>query len=221
MGETMLSGQLVQWNDERGFGFIAASDGKRYFVHISNIRRIVDRPRMGDFVAFAPDIGKDGRPSARNVSIRGAKLGGSRTMQQNSPPVESTPYDWRLPLALLMVALIIIGSMLGRLPFEIAIAYGVMGVLSLWLYRSDKLFAETQHWRISECTLLGIDLCCGIVGGLIGQAWFRHKTRKTSYIGTVLLIAAIHLLWLGGFASDLIRPEDLAEVGKAIMASVG
>jgi uncharacterized membrane protein YsdA (DUF1294 family)/cold shock CspA family protein len=217
----MLSGQLVEWNDERGFGFIAASDGRRYFVHISHIRRIVDRPRMGDFVAFAPDIGKDGRPSARNVSIRGAKLRGSRSVQQHMSPVESSQHDWRLPLALLMVALIIIGRALGHLPFEIAVAYGVMGVLSLWLYRSDKIFAERGHWRISEFTLLGIDLCFGIAGGLIGQALFRHKTRKTSYIGSVVLIAAVHLLWLGGFASGLIRPEDLADVGKAILASVG
>ncbi len=215
----MLSGQLVQWNDERGFGFIAASDGKRYFVHISHIRRIADRPRMGDFVAFAPDIGKDGRPSARNVSIRGAKLRGSRLVQQNSPSVNSSPYGWRLPLALLMIVLIIIGTALGHLPFEIAMAYGVMGVLSLWLYRSDKVFAEMQHWRISEFTLLGIDLCFGVVGGLIGQALFRHKTRKASYIASVVLIALVHLLWLGGFAFGLIRPEDLADVGKAIIAT--
>lgn len=40
----MLSGELVQWNDERGFGFIAGGDGKRYFVHISSIDRIANRP---------------------------------------------------------------------------------------------------------------------------------------------------------------------------------
>ncbi|QYO76891.1 cold-shock protein [Devosia salina] len=37
MAET---GQLVQWNDERGFGFIEGSDGGRHFVHISAIGRI-------------------------------------------------------------------------------------------------------------------------------------------------------------------------------------
>lgn len=67
----MQRGELVQWNDSRGFGFIETADAKRYFVHISNIGRIATRPRAGDLVSFAPGKGRDGRLEARSVSILG------------------------------------------------------------------------------------------------------------------------------------------------------
>lgn len=48
------SGELVQWNDGRGFGFIRDNDGERYFVHISEIRKVETRPQQGARVSFDP-----------------------------------------------------------------------------------------------------------------------------------------------------------------------
>ncbi|NGP16769.1 cold-shock protein [Devosia aurantiaca] len=67
-----LSGELVQWNDERGFGFIAGDDGVRYFVHITSIARIVNRPRAGDRVTFTSSKDREGRLQAMMVAIAGA-----------------------------------------------------------------------------------------------------------------------------------------------------
>lgn len=219
--EAVLSGELVQWNDERGFGFIAGSDGKRYFVHISSIGRIANRPHMGDLVAFAPGIGRDGRPAAQNVAIRGANPRPTAAALRRGLPVERAPLDWRLPLALLLAGLVVAANLLGRLPWELTLAYSAMGVLSFGLYGMDKSFAEAQKWRVSERTLLAVDFCLGIIGGLIGQALFRHKTRKRSYIGTTLLIALVHLLWIGGFASGLIRSADLQNLAALLVTPGG
>lgn len=217
----MLSGELVQWNDERGFGFIAGGDGRRYFVHISNIGRIANRPRVGDSVTFLAAIGRDGRPDAKNVLIRGANPPATREVLQRGLPVERRRIDWRLPVALLLAGLVFLTTVLDRLHLAVALAYGVMSALSFGLYRMDKCFAEARQWRISEMMLLGTDLCLGIIGGLVGQALFRHKTRKPSYVATTVLITCVHMLWLGGLVSGLIRVEDLSDLPAVFMPISG
>jgi len=196
-------GELVQWNDGRGFGFILAENGERYFVHISNIGRIATRPRDGDRVSFTPTKGADGRLQARSVSILGAnpQLTTAQMRRGTETPVR---YSWRLPLAGVLVVLIALGLVRGHLPWLLAGAYAVVGLMTLAAYGLDKRSAESGRWRTSEVTLHGLALCFGIVGGLIGQDIFRHKTRKQRYVATTLLIGAVHLLWLGGFGLGLI-----------------
>lgn len=41
--------KIVQWNDEKGFGF-AEANGIKYFVHISAFGPIARRPRIGDTI---------------------------------------------------------------------------------------------------------------------------------------------------------------------------
>lgn len=205
----MLAGELVQWNDERGFGFIAGDDGKRYFVHVSSIGRMVNRPRAGDWVSFAPGIGRDGRPAAINVKINGANPRATRAVLRRGLAPLPRKSDWRLPLALLLAISIFVATVLGRMPWEVSLAYAGMGLVSFILYSLDKNRAKTGQWRVSEVTLLGVDLCLGLIGGLLAQALLRHKTRKPGYVATTLVIALVHLLWLAGFVTGLIRIEDL------------
>lgn len=205
----MQSGELVQWNDSRGFGFILADSGERYFVHISNIGRIATRPREGDLVSFRPGKSNDGRLEAKSVAILGAnpKPTLAQLRRGTGEPARST---WRLPVAGLFAALIVLGLALGQLPLLLAGLYVIVGLLSFAAYANDKRFAESGQWRISEATLLGLDLCFGIVGGLLGQEVFRHKTRKESYVGTTMFLVGVHVLWLLGFATGFIRVEELS-----------
>ena len=205
----MQAGELVQWNDERGFGFILAADGQRYFVHISQVGRIATRPRIGDRVSFVPGKGDDGRLQARQVAIAGANSRPSREVLERGLPSRSGDFGWRGPLALAMVATAASGALLGTLPWPLALLYLVAGTISFCLYGADKAFAESDQWRISEAMLLTVDLCFGIVGGLIGQAFFRHKTRKPGYVATTLLLAGVHALWLCGLAAGLIQADEL------------
>lgn len=207
----MQHGELVQWNDSRGFGFIVTDDGRRFFVHISKIGRIATRPRAGDLVSFAPGIGRDGRLEARSVSILGANS--KPTFAQTRRGTETrASLGWRFYLAIMLVALVFIGIFLDHLPWPLAGAYAVMGAISFLAYGRDKQFAESGQWRISEVTLLGVDLGFGAIGGLLGQEVFRHKTRKPGYVATTALISAVHFLWIAGFAFGLIHPDLFAEL---------
>ncbi|WP_207632977.1 DUF1294 domain-containing protein [Devosia aurantiaca] len=117
-----------------------------------------------------------------------------------------------MPVAGIMALALIGGIVLGQIPLETGLIYAAMGGVAFVLYGMDKNFAEQNQWRISEVTLLGVDLCFGIIGGLAGQAVYRHKTRKSSYVATTVLLAGVHLLWLAGMATGFIEPSDLASL---------
>lgn len=66
-----LSGTLRLWNDDRGFGFIAPTQGgAELFVHISALPRDGSRPTAGERVTYELGRGRDGRPQAVNVQRR-------------------------------------------------------------------------------------------------------------------------------------------------------
>ena len=111
----------------------------------------------------------------------------------------------RLFLAVALAGLVLAAGLLDRLPWLLALAYVLTGLVSFALYRADKNMAVTRQRRISEVTLLGVDLCGGIIGGLLSQELFRHKTRKASYIARTLLIALVHMLALAGLLAGFFR----------------
>lgn len=61
-------GRLTRWNDDRGFGFITPSTGKSdVFVHISVFPKDGYRPKIGERLIFAVEVGKDGKKRAVNL----------------------------------------------------------------------------------------------------------------------------------------------------------
>jgi cold shock CspA family protein len=63
-----LTGTLVEWNDDRGFGFIEpAEGGGRIFCHIKAFDVRVRRPIAGDRVTYEVTKGSDGRSAAAHV----------------------------------------------------------------------------------------------------------------------------------------------------------
>ena len=63
-----FTGTLRTWNDDRGFGFIAPTQGGReIFVHVSALPRDGTRPTIGETLSYEVGKGKDGKPQAINV----------------------------------------------------------------------------------------------------------------------------------------------------------
>jgi uncharacterized membrane protein YsdA (DUF1294 family)/cold shock CspA family protein len=204
-------GELIEWNDERGFGFIRPDDGgPRVFVHISQIGRIATRPRAGDRVSFAIGPGRDGTSAALNVKIPGANPFKARSLSRGVDVAAPRHHPIRAYLGLALLATLGFGWLAGSVPPALVALYLVLGLVSAWLYYSDKQKAEAGQWRTSEATLHGFDLASGIVGGLFAQQLFRHKTAKPGFAATTYVIAAIHALWLVGIVSGRIPPGALA-----------
>lgn len=214
-------GRLVQWNDDRGFGFIEGGNGQRHFVHISAFERTAARPMADDPVSFTSVQDSDGRAQAKSVRILKVNAAPAGRPRLRSEPGGNEALDWRLPLALVCVVLLVFGFVLGRVPVLLILAYAGMGVVSFIAYGLDKSFARTGRRRTSETTLLALDLFLGVIGGLVAQAVFRHKTRKTSFIASVIVIACVHLLWLAALAFGLIHADDLMREAAALLGSGG
>ena len=212
------TGELVDWNDDRGFGFIRAASGAKIFVHISAIAPTngATRPRIGDRLSFDTAPGRDGRPSATHAMITGANPAPTSGMWQRGGPQRSVSgrrLAWRFTLALSIAGLVALASALHPALVVLAGVYCVMSLVSLVLYYSDKQRAEANQWRISEATLHGVDLVGGIIGGLVAQELFRHKTAKREFIAVTVLIAIVHLVVLAALASGQL---DLATVLDAM-----
>lgn len=187
------NGELVQWNDERGFGFIIGDDGVRCFVHISDIGRIAPRPRAGDRVSFAPGRGVDGRTAAKDVRIAGANPLNRDANRRGLPVPPTSGSRLRIACAAIIVLFACAAPVLDKAPSWLPIAYLLLGLASMVTYWFDKRAAEAGHWRVRESSLHLIDAIGGIAGGLIAQQLLRHKTSKQSFIAASASIAAVHV----------------------------
>ena len=75
---------------------------------------------------------------------------------------------------------------------------GTMSLLALLLFLWDKMMAKLGRSRIPEAALLGVSLCGGAFGGLLGMLLFRHKIRKPPFpilVPLFSLLQAALLCW--------------------------
>ena len=69
----MANGTVKWFNSQKGYGFIASSDGsKDIFVHISAVQRAgLQTLNEGQRVQYDPTPGRDGKTSAENLKVTG------------------------------------------------------------------------------------------------------------------------------------------------------
>ena len=203
---TRFEGSLQSWNDERGFGFIAADQGgDPVFVHIKAFGPGAARPALAQRVSFEVELGPQGKKRARQVQLlrtasaaqgRGSASGrpgnapAARTGQRVQPsratgrgaPQGSARWGtaslFAIP-AFLVIALVV--SMLWRPPLWMALWYLGLSAVTLVVYAMDKAAAQSGGWRTPEKTLHLLALGGGWPGALVAQQWLRHKSAKAEF----------------------------------------
>ena len=186
--------QLIDWNDQKGFGFARLQGGtERVFVHIKSLNPHMPRPRQGDRLELEIVDGRNGRPAAANVDILGARTGLEAALSPH------------LATAAMLLILLQVDLVRGTVPMWLASLYVSMGALAIIAYSWDKKAARIGAWRISETRLLLIDFCGGIIGGLLAQHMFSHKTSKKPYQKSTLVNVILHAAILGGLGSGMIH----------------
>lgn len=64
-----------------------------------------------------------------------------------------------------------------------------INLITFVLYSMDKSKAMKGRWRIPEAHLIGLAICGGSVGALLGMLLFRHKTKHPKfYLGLPLIL---------------------------------
>jgi cold shock CspA family protein len=102
-----LKGMLVEWKDDRGFGFIEpAEGGDRVFCHIKAFDVRVRRPIAGDRVTYEVAKDKDGRVRADHVRPVGLEEAGyqSNNRSRRSPRADRSSPVKSMAAAILLVA---------------------------------------------------------------------------------------------------------------------
>ena len=203
----MGTGVLVDWNDERGFGFIE-EDGRRTFVHVSAFDLREGRPTAGDEVHYSVGTAPDGRPRAVQADL-------IRTRRRAGDATRAEPERGRIRMTPLVLAgLFLLGLtatvLLLDLPRLLPLVYLVMTVATFALYAADKRAATAGEWRTAESTLHLAALLGGWPGAALAQQLLRHKNRKAGFqamfwVTVVINLAAcaVLVLWFG---SDLPIP---------------
>ncbi|MEI2795827.1 DUF1294 domain-containing protein [Pseudoxanthomonas sp. F11] len=195
-------GKVSEWNDDRGFGFIAALDGQpaRVFFHVRDYRLDGRRPEVGELVKFSAQRQVDGKWRAQAVrrtapAARSAKPAAPARAAARRP-------GSALPgaLATMAYALLLAWAIrTGRLPLEAVFVPLVLSAITFVAYALDKHAAQAGRWRTPESTLHLLELAGGWPGAWIAQQTLRHKSRKPGYRVVywmmVVLHAAVLIAW--------------------------
>lgn len=201
------SGELVQWNNKGGFGFVRDASGHDFYVHISKLAPDQGRPRIGDTLSFEIAAGRKGRPAAINVLVTATAplpTPTLRDVKRMPEGVSRFKLGLRTGAATVMTLLILWAIGTGQAPVWLGGIYALMGAASALLYRFDKLYALNDKYRVSETNLHVVDLFGGIIGGLSAQEVYRHKTVKPRFVAMTWTIALIHTLGLAALAFGLL-----------------
>ena len=72
----MERGVLVRWNDKKGFGFIQPdkSGDRDVFIHISVLKKMARKPKVGDSILYQTEVQNDGKIKAVIASIEGVAI---------------------------------------------------------------------------------------------------------------------------------------------------
>lgn len=88
----MYKGKLTNWKDDKGFGFIQSSElNQDTFIHISTLKTMSRKPKVGDFIYFEVEKQTNGKYRAINCRIEGVA---AKTINKHKPRIHknsSTP----------------------------------------------------------------------------------------------------------------------------------
>jgi cold shock CspA family protein len=107
----MHKGQLKSWKDDKGFGFIQSSELKQdTFIHISTLKAMSRKPKVGDFIYFDVEKQANGKTKAVNCRIEGVA---AKAIQRHKPRIHR---NTSAPKNKLILILVVIG--IGAFAFQ-------------------------------------------------------------------------------------------------------
>jgi uncharacterized membrane protein YsdA (DUF1294 family) len=125
--------------------------------------------------------------SDRRTTHRNSANDGSKVVEHDSP------YIRFLLLSTLVLGLVSVVARLGAgLQAGAALLIGI-NCAAFFLCGFDKSIAGSDKTRIPEVILLSFCLFGGTVGFILGMCLFRHKTRKASFIFSLLIILVVQI----------------------------
>lgn len=182
-----LQGKVINWNDDKGFGFVEPNGGgDRAFVHIKAFNPRSRRPLNGEVITYEFVRENNNRHKATNIKFardikREAKRNSAKTMNSEGKSTVNI-------LGPIFTVLFCIGLLMsifsGKVPVVIGFGYIIISLITILIYAKDKYSAQNDRWRTPEATLHLFSLIGGWPGAMFAQKSLRHKTSKRGFIST-------------------------------------
>lgn len=167
-----FQGRIVEWHDDRGFGFIMPNGGgDRVFLHIKSLASS-RRPTGGELVNYRVVSDERGRLRADEAAY---------ALQSRRPTSASHLNPVLLWLGAVALCAVVLAAVASAIPRAVAAVYLATSAATVLAYAFDKSAAQRGRWRTKETTLHALSLAGGWPGALVAQQLFRHKTRKENF----------------------------------------
>ncbi|MGQ8974788.1 DUF1294 domain-containing protein [Acinetobacter schindleri] len=195
-------GRLVEWFDEKGYGFIQPNDAgkERVFLHIKDFARPGPRPIVGCALDYAVILDDQGRYRAQQVTyLKAAQI---KTLTAKQKTSINNKKENLQPMQIFCVGYIlalVVLSFSGLLSGMVVLLISLMNVLSYWLYVQDKEAAQLGNRRIPENALHLVAFLGGWPAAWLAQQKLRHKTQKQPFRQIYFCTIAFNIiliLWL-------------------------
>lgn len=199
-------GRLIEWNDEKGYGFIQPNDAakSRVFLHIKDFARPGPRPIVGCALDYQVSVDGQGRYRAGQVQyLKASQAQNNRSNSTAQLKSQRKGKDISPMQILIVIYIVVLGvlAMLGYLPALLPIFLILINVICYWCYSQDKEAAQLGNRRVPEQTLHILAFLGGWPAAWLAQQRLRHKTQKTSFLRVYRLTILFHILLLVWLAS--------------------
>ncbi|NNH38188.1 DUF1294 domain-containing protein [Acinetobacter terrae] len=194
-------GRLVEWFDDKGYGFIQPNDASkdRVFLHIKDFARQGPRPIVGCALEYTVLLDGEGRFRAQQVMY----LKASQTQKILPKPKNVNVQQQKLkPMQIACVGYILalaVFTLLGLLSGMVLLFISIINALTYWLYAQDKEAALLGNRRVPEQTLHILSFLGGWPTAWLAQEKMRHKTQKQPFRKIYFCTIALNILlilWL-------------------------
>ncbi|MGB8695871.1 DUF1294 domain-containing protein [Acinetobacter sp.] len=194
-------GRLVEWFDEKGYGFIQPNDTSkdRVFLHIKDFARQGPRPIVGCALEYTVLLDGEGRFRAQQVMYLKAsqtqkilpKPKNVKEQAQKLKPMQIACVGYILALAVFTIA--------GLLSGMVLLFISIINAMTYWMYAQDKEAALMGKRRVPEQTLHILSFLGGWPTAWLAQEKLRHKTQKQPFRKIYFCTIALNILlilWL-------------------------
>ncbi|OTG84974.1 DUF1294 domain-containing protein [Acinetobacter sp. ANC 4648] len=197
-------GRLIEWFDDKGYGFIQPNDASkdRVFLHIKDFARQGPRPIVGCALEYVVQLDGQGRFNAKQVTYLKAsqtKKTGQAAQRQQSQQQDSAKLQPMQIFSGLYIIFLGIFTVTGLLSGMVLLFIMLMNMMTYWFYSQDKEAAQNGNRRVPENTLHILSFLGGWPTAWLAQQKLRHKTQKQPFrkiyfctIGLNILL----ILWL-------------------------
>lgn len=198
-------GRLVEWFDDKGYGFIQPNDGlkERVFLHIKDFAQKGPRPIVGCALEYVVQLDGQGRYKAKQVTyLKATQTVHAKTNQVNHNKLKARKASSLQPMQIICIVYIVVLAILsisGWLNGMVLLFTSIINVMTYWFYSQDKEAAQFNRRRVPENTLHILAFLGGWPAAWLAQQRLRHKTQKQPFRNIyfcTILFNILLILWL-------------------------